>query len=74
MAVCVDGAQVLVLVARESRGEVVEQAQPDEVEARYGVEVEEVVEDERGEVGAEMGGVVDCVAGDLFVGDFVRGV
>ena len=36
------------------------------MEARDGVEVEEVVEDEGGEVGAEMGWVVVYVGGDLW--------
>lgn len=43
----------------------IEEAQTDEVEARYGIEVEELVEEGRWQMGAEMCGVVDCVAGDL---------
>ena len=43
----------------------IKEGQHDGVEARYGVEVEEFVKDERWEVGAEMRRVVDCVAGDL---------
>lgn len=35
------------------------------MEARYGVEVVESVEDVRGQLGAEVCGVIDCVAGDL---------
>lgn len=62
MAIGVSGSKVL---AREGDGEVIEEAQTDEVEARYGIEVEELVEEGRWQMGAEMCGVVDCVAGDL---------
>lgn len=37
----------------------IEESQPDKVEASYGVEVEELLEDGRCEVGTEVCGVVD---------------
>lgn len=43
----------------------IEESQPDKVEASYGVEVEELLEDGRCEVGTEVCGVVDRVTGDL---------
>lgn len=43
----------------------IEESKPNEVKARYGIEVEEFVEDERWEMGAEMRRVVDCIACDL---------
>ena len=50
---------------RKGKGELIEDTQSDEMEAGYGLEVEECVEDERWEIGAKVCGVVDCVAGKL---------
>lgn len=44
---------------------VIKEAQPDEVETRYGIKVKEFIEEGRWEVGLEMCRVVHCVTGDL---------
>lgn len=62
MAIGVSTSQVLI---RKSDGEAIEKAQADEMEACYGGEVVESVEEGRWEVVAEVCGVVDYVAGDL---------